>query len=229
MPKGLKGGAVIDITQLYPVNDPIIQQQEVFQERDVPTGRTRFVQDLNPAWDPNNPQAGVKKFINQRREPVYERRQVLVGTRPVVVGTRNDQYKGMLNGLVDLLGELAHFYSFRDPATALGFRVLKDDIIDSLPLYDGRPKGRISRKHQNAQEFAALSVLGKNPRNPHPQRDPQTRYRTEVLPLAQEAMKPSNPFKIVAKPPQYSAPPRTLEEAVFALQDRPEIGLSALI
>jgi hypothetical protein len=207
----LKGGA-IDPARLYPIGEP------KYEWRNVKTG-TRKEKELNPAWDPKRPKEGVKKFRDVEKD-VFTRQRV-------VVGDNNADYKVVLEATEKMLRRLAHVYEHRNPAMSLGFRVIADDIYQHLPEYDGDPKRDLDEGHEDAQEYTALTILGKHDRYPFPQKTPKKRFDDDVRPRAEEAMEAGNPLGAVYKAGRFgwSAPPRNLDEASFFLGSRPDIRL----
>ena len=139
----------------------------------------------------------------------------------------NVSNKDYVFDLITALKQLAHFYSFRDPATALGFRVLGEELWKKQPLYEGNPERTTSNKgHQNAIDFTMESMLGVNRRNRFPQPNPTLRYEKEVqslFPFAYGDAARLQPKVDAQGRLQYDVPPRTDEEAVFYLQDAPYI------
>ena len=195
----LSGGAILDVTTLYPLGQTETKQ----------TG-TRKITLENPEWNPKKPVKGVKKF-NELELPV------------MTTISKDPEHKKTLENVANLLKDLAHFYSYRDPATSLGFRVLYHDIWEQIPLYEGKPRRTIDASHQNAETFTAKSILGINAANPFPQPTPETRVQTEIDPLIPTAMDAANSLQLAPKsgPNGYNVPPRDRKQAIRALQDRP--------
>lgn len=61
------------------------------------------------------------------------------------------------------LRDLAHYYSWRDPASSLGYRVLADDLFSQIPRIEGNRKIEQNKKHADAQEFVANLIVNPRP------------------------------------------------------------------
>jgi hypothetical protein len=232
VPLNAVGGA-INITNYYPVGQSQSVQvgtkkqqiQTGTKKEQVVTG-TRMVSVQNPEWDPKRPVKGIKKthqvpvnIISEREVPILTEVDV-----PDIVSVPNKQY---VNDLVTITKRLAHFYSYRDPATALGFRMLADELWRQKPLYEGKPKHTSNDAgHQNAIDFTMESMLGVNRRNRFAQPNPKTRYANEVgslLPKAYADAAGLQPRVDKKGRPIYNVPPTDEDQAVFYLQDAPYI------
>lgn len=133
------------------------------------------------------------------------------------------------------LRTLAHFYGYRDPALALGFRVIADEIHGVLPEYGVKPlpktlARKLTKTHQNAQKFLTRSVLGTNDAvfdaglTAPP---PSARIAAEIAPLLPLTLTtqtdPANPMYGATRTSRYEIPPRTARQKEFLLQDYPEV------
>lgn len=132
----------------------------------------------------------------------------------------NKKRKAAAIATMNMLKGLAHFYQTRDPATSLGFRVIKDDIEKMLPVYDGKPEKETDEGHETAQRDTALIVLGKNPHYPFTQPSPQERFNREVKPMVDQLRAPNrtsdqrNPFRNLTVADSYPKDKKAREEAL---------------
>ena len=228
----LSGGA-IDITNYYPVGQSQSVQRGT-KKQQIQTGTkteqvvtgTRMVSVQNPEWDPKRPVKGVKKthqvpvnVISTRVVPIMTEVEV-----PNIVSVPNKDY---VDELITLSKRLAHFYSYRDPATALGFRMLGDELWRQYPVYENKKRRTKQDKgHEDAVDFTMESMLGVNRRNRFAQPNPKTRYANEVetlLPKAYADAAGLQPRFDKKGRPIYLIPPTDEDQAVFYLQDAPFI------
>jgi DNA adenine methylase len=147
-----------------------------------------------------------------------------------------------MEGVEQSLRGLAHFYGFRDPATALGFRVVADELYRILPTLKTpkQPMRDSDDKHKKAQKITAFNLLApKKTRdmNEHTLVTPFDRYDKEITPLMKkfDIMKasttdPKSPFYGKPKVKKstkgtyvYSIPPKNEREAELLLQDYPSL------
>lgn len=132
----------------------------------------------------------------------------------------NKKKKQAATATMNMLKGLAHYYSTRDPATSLGFRVLKDDIESMLPVYDGLPEKPLDAGHEKAQKDMALTILGKNDQYYYTQPSPQERFNREVRPMVDQLRAPNrttdqrNPFRNLTVADSYPKDKREREEAL---------------
>lgn len=143
-------------------------------------------------------------------------------------GKRTDQTNAeILESLEKMLRSLAHFYENRDPATALGFRVLADDLF---PRWKSNPEQ--DERHRIAQEVIARKVLTPRAMSRY---FPSTtskyypnvveRNTIEIGPLISDVEK----GKTEVKPPPHDArarwnmPPETFMERLNFLAFNPDI------
>jgi len=133
--------------------------------------------------------------------------------------------KAAVDKNIELLGYLAHFYTNRDPATALGFRVVRDEMYKQRPTLDGRPARKGDKAHEDTTKFLGMSVLGRNPYNKFFQPTPAQRVEVEVAPLVVKAQDPKNPLNLRPKSGRFGwdVPPKTFGDAVNALTLRPDV------
>ena len=179
------------------------------------------------------PSALVRKILTAMKEEYTELRGGAIESEVVFPVNKKDKagrdlnpaMKSAVEALIRHLSSLAHFYTYRDPATALGFRVVRDDLVRGLPQYTGGPKAVIDPGHLAAQESLAQSILGVNRWNPHYQPTPAKREAVEVTPLVNNAQLATNPYGAVAKAGKYGwrAPPIGRDETIRFLQNRPDI------
>lgn len=205
----------------------------------------------NTRFPPPDGAKGVPQTINGM---VDQEVQVQVGTRKVKTGRQiptgrkipverevekevplKAEFATELENMEKDLRTLSHFYGNRDPAMALGFRVLADDIFDVLRSKYGVPDHRSKywrnqqkRKHEEAQGYNAKSIMGKNPNPIYDSPDPDDRLRDEVEPFFASTLTtmtdPANPM--YGAPPKaglYEIPPRSQKEMEFLLQDYPNV------
>lgn len=170
----------------------------------------------------------IENLLNTNTKRVMKGKKLKGGAIDIEYYFPPNQYgnKRIVEDTYELLKDLAHFYTYRNPPMALGFRVLADDLWSSLPLYDGYPKRPSDEGHMRAQEFKAKSSLGIPQRgDPFVHPTPRDRILRDIQPLVNQVMKPSNPGGIVAKKDKYGydAPPSTYKQAIFALRDRPDL------
>ena len=233
LPRGGAVGGAIDITNYYPVGQSQSVQrgtkkqqiQTGTKKEQVVTG-TRMVTLQNPEWDPKRPVKGVKKthqvpvnVIGTRVVPIMTEVEV-----PNIVSVPNKDY---VDDLITLTKRLSHFYSFRDPATALGFRMLGDELWRQYPVYENKKRRTKQDKgHEDAVDFTMESMLGVNRRNRFAQPNPKTRYANEVEPLLPKAYADAaglQPRFDKKGRPIYLIPPADEDQAVFYLGDAPFI------
>ena len=220
---------------------------------------------INPDHDERNPVKGVRKFLFSEDGPVLidpkkpegsanyrrskrlfpvkriERREVPTGRKiPVEEERERDvplkkEFAEELENMEKDLRTLSHFYGNRDPAMALGFRVVADGIFDVLRskygVIDRRPKhirDQQNRRHEEAQGYSTKGVMGQNPNRLFESPNPEERLRDEVEPFFAMTLgtmtDPDNPM--YGAPPKagtYDIPPRTQKEMEFLLQDFPNI------
>jgi hypothetical protein len=138
-----------------------------------------------------------------------------------VVKTKADKHR-LLASIEAQLRELAHFYENRDPATALGFRVIADDIWRGLPQYENpaRAKRAIDPGHVNSQKFVAELILGKNRR-----KAPRDRVNDEINPLVAKITAGTIPVPASDPDPDYgwAKPPANRKQRVNFLSANPAI------
>jgi len=193
--------------------------------------------------NPKKPEGSANYLRSRRLFPVkkFEVRLVPTGRKiPVEKDVERDvplkeEFASELENMEKDLRTLTHFYGNRDPAMALGFRVVADGIFDVLRskygVIDGRPKHireQQNRKHEEAQGYNTKGIMGKNPNRLFESPDPDERLREEVEPffaMTQRTMTdPANPM--YGAPPKaglYEIPPRTQKEMEFLLQDYPNV------
>ena len=228
------------ITDIYPLN----QKEDIEEVREVPTGRTKVVKTgkliPNPAFvalpakqkantrqpPPDGVKGVAQRIPETREEDITTRKKVKVGERDL-----NPIYYNEIDALEKDLRGLAHFYGYRDPAASLGFRVMADEIKNTLPIYQGLPKGVNDKKHNNSQYFTALTMMGENDiakRNGYAQPTPAERFDEEVAPFFPETQPPrltdpSNPMRNAKPTNDYGIPPTTRRQKELLLQKYPQI------
>jgi hypothetical protein len=160
-----------------------------------------------------------------KKIPVEEEVEVEVDTTPMV--------RKQLESIEGSLRTLAHFYSYRDPAASLGFRVVADEIHDRLTAkYKKKWRGkaveeREAKRHADAREFTTRAILGfpRNKRYTAP--EPRERVEVEVepfFPLTNTTeTDPKNPMYGAPPTSQYDIPPRYDSEREMMLQDYPNV------
>lgn len=119
------------------------------------------------------------------------------------------------------LRDLSHFYENRDPATALGFRVLADDIWRGLPTFETppRPYRQNDKGHLDSQKHVAELILGKNRK-----KIPRDRVKDEITPLMNDVQTGKIPVSASA-PGKYGwdKPPSTRTQLLNFLSATPSI------
>lgn len=122
------------------------------------------------------------------------------------------QWRQKLDDLMYDVRQMTHFYEFRDPATALGFRTMEQSIYDLEPVYQGYypPPQPNPDTHAVAMEFTGDTMLQNNRvafNKGFDQPNPRVRRNAEVTPLVQ----------------QYGAKGAKYADVVYLLQDNPQI------
>jgi len=213
------------LSNVYTLSDYLKEEQTIFGEiesalkdpkQDTLLAKLRTLEDqLERILNENTKRMTKGKKL---KGGAIEASDTWVALQPTFTQKRKHTILTQLEGQ---LRELAHFYENRDPATALGFRVIADDIWRGLPTFETPPRPYRANDpgHLDSQKFVAELVLGKNRK-----KDPRTRVADEIDPLIADIDSGRTPVPASA-PGKYGwkKPPATREEKINFLSAKPTI------